>query len=141
MITFGGKPLDQTIYNIINNKAAQIHGRPFMAAKEPVQPLAALDSFLPYGKKILYLTGLSSMYILLHTRLPDSKELEYFFFIKHNIFCMCFGIWRIYFVPKYSLKCIWGIIVLQLLIFHFIRNNIRTFSAENYKIIYFTPDK
>ena len=33
--------------------AAQMHGRPFRAAKELVQPLAALDSFLPYGKKIL----------------------------------------------------------------------------------------
>ena len=33
--------------------ATQIHGRPFRAARELVQPLAALDSFLPYGKKIL----------------------------------------------------------------------------------------
>ena len=33
--------------------AAQMHGRPFRAVKELVQPLAALDSFLPYGKKIL----------------------------------------------------------------------------------------
>ena len=34
-------------------KAAQILEWPFRAAKEPVQPLAALDSFLPTGKKIL----------------------------------------------------------------------------------------
>ena len=34
-------------------KAAQIHERPFRAAKDHVQPLAALDSFLPNGKKIL----------------------------------------------------------------------------------------
>ena len=33
--------------------AAQMHGRPFRVAKELVQPLAVLDSFLPYGKKIL----------------------------------------------------------------------------------------
>ena len=34
-------------------KAAQIHERPFRAAKDHMQPLAALDSFLPDGKKIL----------------------------------------------------------------------------------------
>ena len=34
-------------------KAAQMHVRSFRAVKEPVQPLAALDSFLPYGKTIL----------------------------------------------------------------------------------------
>ena len=28
-----------------------MHERPFRAAKEPVQPLAPKDSFLPYGKK------------------------------------------------------------------------------------------
>ena len=32
-------------------KAAQIHERPFRAAKDHVQPLAALDSFLPNAKK------------------------------------------------------------------------------------------
>ena len=32
-------------------KAAQMHERPFRPAKDHVQPLAALDSFLPYGKK------------------------------------------------------------------------------------------
>ena len=32
--------------------ATQIYKRPFRAAKEPVQALDALDSFLPYGKKI-----------------------------------------------------------------------------------------
>ena len=34
-------------------KAAKIHERPFRAAKDHVQPMAALDSFLPEGKKIL----------------------------------------------------------------------------------------
>ena len=34
-------------------KATQIHGRPFRAAKEPVLPLAAHNSFLPNGKKDL----------------------------------------------------------------------------------------
>ena len=33
--------------------AAQMHGRPYRAARELVQPPAALDYFLPYGKKIL----------------------------------------------------------------------------------------
>ena len=42
-------------------KAAQIHERPFRAAKDHVQPLAALDSFLPNGKKILICLQLSSM--------------------------------------------------------------------------------
>jgi len=42
-------------------QAAQIHEWSFRAAKEPVQPLTALDSFLPYGKKIWILAGLSSM--------------------------------------------------------------------------------
>ena len=32
-------------------KAAQIHEPAFRAAKDHVQPLAALDSFLPNGKK------------------------------------------------------------------------------------------
>ena len=32
-------------------KAAQIHERPISAAKDHVQPLAALDSLLPEGKK------------------------------------------------------------------------------------------
>ena len=32
-------------------KVAQIHGRPFRAAKEPVQSLAVVDSFLPYSKR------------------------------------------------------------------------------------------
>ena len=36
--------------------AAQMHGRPFRAARELVQPPAALDSFLPYGKKYSDLT-------------------------------------------------------------------------------------
>ena len=40
--------------------ATQIYKRPFRAAKEPVQALDALDSFLPYGKKIWSLTSLSS---------------------------------------------------------------------------------
>ena len=33
-------------------KAAQMHVRPSRAAKDHVQPLAALDFFLTYGKKI-----------------------------------------------------------------------------------------
>ena len=32
-------------------KATQIHERPFRAAKDHMQPVAALDSFLPNGKK------------------------------------------------------------------------------------------
>ena len=40
-------------------KAAQIHDPPFRAAKDHVQPLAALDSFLPNGKKILICHHLS----------------------------------------------------------------------------------
>ena len=39
-------------------KAAQIHGRPCRATKEPV---AVLYSLLPYGKKILICRHLSSM--------------------------------------------------------------------------------
>ena len=42
-------------------KAAQIYRRPFGAAKEPVLLSAALDNFLPYGKKILISRHLSSM--------------------------------------------------------------------------------
>ena len=34
-------------------KAAQIHERPIRADKDHVQPLAALDTLLPEGKKIL----------------------------------------------------------------------------------------
>ena len=34
-------------------KAVQMHGRPLRAAKNHVQPLIALDLFLPNGKKIL----------------------------------------------------------------------------------------
>ena len=34
-------------------KVAQMYGRPFRASKVHVQPLAALDSFLSNGKKIL----------------------------------------------------------------------------------------
>ena len=34
-------------------KTTQIHERPFRAAKDHVQALAALDSILPKGKKIL----------------------------------------------------------------------------------------
>ena len=33
--------------------AVQLHGRLISADKDHVQPLAALDSFLPNGKKIL----------------------------------------------------------------------------------------
>ena len=40
-------------YDICGLKAAQIHEWPFRAAKDHMQPLVALDSFLPYGKKIL----------------------------------------------------------------------------------------
>ena len=47
-------------------KAAQIHGRPFRPAKNLVQPLAALDSFLPNGKKIWYVADLSSLLLALH---------------------------------------------------------------------------
>ena len=32
-------------------QAAQIHEQPIWAAKDHVQPLAAIDSFLPNGKK------------------------------------------------------------------------------------------
>ena len=58
MITFCGKPLDLIIYTIIKKymcglKAAQKHERPFRAAKDHMQPLAALDSFLLNRKKIL----------------------------------------------------------------------------------------
>ena len=41
-------------------KAAQIHERPFRAAKEPVQPLAALDSFFALRQKDL----ISSWFII-----------------------------------------------------------------------------
>ena len=47
-------------------KAAQIHGRPFRPAKNLVQPSAALDSFLPNGKKIWYIADLSSLLLALH---------------------------------------------------------------------------
>ena len=35
-------------------KAAQMHDRPFRAAKESMQPSAAKDPFLPYCKKICF---------------------------------------------------------------------------------------
>ena len=41
-----------TINNVCGLKAVQMHERPFRAAKDHVQPLAALNSLLPYGKKI-----------------------------------------------------------------------------------------
>ena len=47
-------------------KAAKIHGRPFRPAKNLVQPSAALDSFLPNGKKIWYIADLSSLLLALH---------------------------------------------------------------------------
>ena len=57
LITFGGKPIDLIIYIIINKTCAalrpyELHARPFRAAKDHAQPLAALDSLLTYGKKI-----------------------------------------------------------------------------------------
>ena len=42
-------------------QVAQIHERPFKAAKEPVQPLAVENSFLPKRKKFLISRHLSSM--------------------------------------------------------------------------------
>ena len=42
-------------------KAAQMHGQPLGATKEPVQPLAAQYFFLLYDKKILISRHLSSM--------------------------------------------------------------------------------
>ena len=58
LITFGGKPLILIIYIILDKTCAalrpyELHGRSFRAAKDHVQPLAALDSLLPEGKKIL----------------------------------------------------------------------------------------
>ena len=66
MIMLDGKPLDLTIYIIINKnmcglKDAQIHERPFRAAKDHVLPLSALDSFLPSNQKDLISRCLSSM--------------------------------------------------------------------------------
>ena len=46
-----------------------MHKRPFRTAKELVQPLAAQDSFSPYGKKILISSHLSSM-----GRLPFRRD-------------------------------------------------------------------
>ena len=42
-------------------KAAQVHERPFRAAKDHMQPLAALDSFLSNGNKIVIRHHLSSV--------------------------------------------------------------------------------
>ena len=42
-------------------KAAQIHDRSLKTGEKPVQPLVALDSFLPNGKKILIKHLLSSV--------------------------------------------------------------------------------
>ena len=47
--------------------AAQIHEQPFRAAIKHVQPSAALDSFLPNGKKIWYIADLSSLLLALHS--------------------------------------------------------------------------
>ena len=46
-----------------NLKAAHMHERPFRATKEPVQPLAPKDSFLPYGKRFDFPPILSSVVI------------------------------------------------------------------------------
>ena len=40
---------------ICSLKATQMYKQPFRTAKEPVQPLAAQNSFLPYGKKFWFL--------------------------------------------------------------------------------------
>ena len=66
LITYGGKPLDLIVYIIFNKnmcclKATQIHKRHFRAVREPGQPSAIQDSFLPHGKKILISHHLSSM--------------------------------------------------------------------------------
>ena len=58
MVTFGGNQLDLNIYTVINKTCAalmphKLHERTFRSAKDHVQPPAALDSFLPYGKNIL----------------------------------------------------------------------------------------
>ena len=48
-------------------KATQIHERPFRAAKDQVQPYAALGYILPNGKKILICPHLSSLGMLAST--------------------------------------------------------------------------
>ena len=46
-------------------KAAQLHEWPFRAGKELLHPSAALDPFLPNGKKILISRHLSSVHVCL----------------------------------------------------------------------------
>ena len=60
-------------------KAAQMHERPFRAIKEPVQLLVALESFLPYGKKIWFIDGLSSM------TQPDELPATYIILLVYNL--------------------------------------------------------
>ena len=43
-------------------KASQIHERPFRAAKDHVQLLAALDSFLPNGKNMFLSLAAAMIY-------------------------------------------------------------------------------
>ena len=53
MINFGGKPLDQTIYNIINNTCEALRSHKYMdgPAKEAMQSPAALNSFFALQQK------------------------------------------------------------------------------------------
>ena len=62
-------------------KAAQIHERPFRAVKDHVQPLAALDPFLPNGKKILIWHHLSSL---------DQRHLYYYILLQGTSYNIIF---------------------------------------------------
>ena len=61
-----GNLLDLSIYIIIDKtcmdlRPKKMHERPFRAAKNHVQPLAAQNSFLPTGKKFLIFTQISQL--------------------------------------------------------------------------------
>ena len=66
MIKLAGNPLDLEC----GLKSAQIHGRSFSGAKNPVQPLAALDSFLSNNKKMIsrYLSSMGAWLVAAETK-------------------------------------------------------------------------
>ena len=66
LIKLAGNPLDFEC----GLKSAQIHGRSFSSPKNPVQPLAALDSFLPNGKKMIsrHLSSMGAWLVVAETQ-------------------------------------------------------------------------
>ena len=63
-------------------KVAKVHEQPFGAAKDHVQPLAALDSFLPNGKKDSDLTPFIIRDLLLNTTEEYKIDCKYKYFMS-----------------------------------------------------------